>query len=61
MQDYLVRYSKRFFIGLLVCLLVAVVCLAMGLLIGYSISSDNNIFNIFSPDVWQHIANFAKL
>lgn len=58
MQRYFGKTLSRFLMGLLIGLAIIGCVFAVGLLIGYGISSDMNIFNVFNPDLWHKIMRF---
>lgn len=41
-------------------LAVSLLCLVIGMMLGYSVLGDGNPFDIFDWKTWQHIMNFLK-
>ncbi|MCY3035730.1 MULTISPECIES: DNA-directed RNA polymerase subunit beta [Aerococcus] len=59
-KELLVSRFKNFFKWLLICLLGMVLLFLIGLLLGYGISSDHQLFNVFNQDVWNHLYAFFQ-
>lgn len=60
MLQYFGKTLLRFLIGSLITILVIVFCVAIGLVMGYGISSDNIALNVFNADLWQKIMSFSS-
>lgn len=58
MQRYFGKTFNRFWMRFMMSAVVIGLVFAVGLLIGYGFSSDQNMFHVFTPALWQKIMSF---
>ena len=54
------RYIVRKLIAIALFVLLALVLLAIGLMIGYGVVGDGNMFDVFHKTTWSHISKFLN-
>ncbi|CAM3309740.1 DNA-directed RNA polymerase subunit beta [Vagococcus fessus] len=54
------RYIVRKLIAIALFVLLALVLLAIGLMIGYGVVGDGNMFDVFHKATWSHISKFLN-
>ncbi|MCZ0716970.1 DNA-directed RNA polymerase subunit beta [Aerococcus kribbianus] len=58
MKEKVIHLVKKHWLA--VYAILALLCLFLGLFIGYGVSSDNFFLNILNPQKWWHIFSFIN-